>query len=169
MCDRFLLLERATRPYSRADVVREFPEHQQQDSRAEHNLSVPPANLQRPPPPPITDSAHPNNAQRRPPLQTIAMVPTDNSYQSHQPISTARQNPTMNAPPEVVPESVIPEVIPLDDSDYEEEEHEQDGIQRYPYVRVVRWIYNEDREMDAELQWENSIEPVSHLNYEDRV
>ncbi|KAE9169358.1 hypothetical protein PF005_g28007 [Phytophthora fragariae] len=68
--------------------------------------------------------------------------------------------------PTVIPDDepdapVSPPVCPV--------ENEPDTTQRYVYERVVRWVYHEDSEMGAEVQWRNTIEPVSNLRPEDRL
>ncbi|KAE8957510.1 hypothetical protein PR001_g31345 [Phytophthora rubi] len=68
-----------------------------------------------------------------------------------------------------------PTVIPDDEPDapvsppVSPVENEPDTTQRYVYERVVRWVYHEDSEMGAEVQWRNTIEPVSNLTPEDRL
>lgn len=54
-----------------------------------------------------------------------------------------------------------------------DDESEQDGESvttgSYQYRRVARWIYNENAEMEAELEWANSVVPVRNLCPSDRA
>ncbi|KAE9338853.1 hypothetical protein PR003_g11302 [Phytophthora rubi] len=64
-----------------------------------------------------------------------------------------------------------PVVIPDDDVPEEDQTERPQRDENYPYTyeRIVRWIYNEDGGMDAEIQWHNTIELARNLTDEDRL
>ncbi|GMF63820.1 unnamed protein product [Phytophthora fragariaefolia] len=69
---------------------------------------------------------------------------------------------------------LLPVIIPDDVSDNSDGATQnnptQETSRRYDYSRVVTYIFNDDgEEMNAEIEWSNNIEPVSHLHRTDRA
>ncbi|KAG2758875.1 hypothetical protein JG687_00015626 [Phytophthora cactorum] len=91
--------------------------------------------------------------------------------QTHAPENTMTEGPVHEQQPE--PEQLqTPVVIPLeeDTSDVQPVDRPfRDKHYSYPYVRIVRWIYNAESGVQAEIQWHNTFEPVQNLTDEDRA
>lgn len=166
----------------RADVVQQFPELQVRVPTLEF-IATDPA---------VYDT---RNEQRQSLVNQLHQTPSSHHLQEQclhdereesDPQEVSRSNLPTSAPvvasdehanPQVMSTSNLPTsapvvvVISVDEHENEEdsEEDDEENAQQHPYDRVVRWIYNDDREMEAELQRQNSIVPVSNLTVEDRV